>query len=329
MNTTSNCIIIGGTGFIGSFAVREMRQRGWNVTSVGFAPVPAEQIADSQVRIIEQDITQLDDLSLLELLRGHTALVFAAGADDRLTPKRPSYPFFHAANVVALERLIKLAGQAEITRAVALGSYFTHFHRQWPHLKLNERHPYIRSRLEQQRAAFAAAAPKVALTFLELPYIFGAAPHRTPLWAPLLDYLRSTKTVYYTQGGTACVSVKAVAQAIVGALETGQGGQAYPIGETNLTWSEMLTRLAKAEGLDIRVVTLPNALIRPALWGLWLFHWLQGKESGLDPRHLLDLQSAYTFFDPLPAQTELGFESGLLELAFAETVAACPKKEKK
>ncbi len=90
----------------------------------------------------------------------------------------------------------------------------------------------------------------------------------------------------------------------------------------------MLTQLAKADGQDIRVVTLPNALLRPVLWGLWLVHYLQGKESGLDPRHLLDLQSAETFFDPLPAQQTLGFESGLLEKAFAETVAACPPKNR-
>jgi nucleoside-diphosphate-sugar epimerase len=322
-------ILIGGTGFLGTFAVREMRQRGWEVTSVGLAPVPREQNDDPQVHVVEQDFTRLDDPALLALLRGHTALVFAAGADDRLTPNRPCYPFFKAANVDALERLLRLAKPAGITRAVALGSYFTYFNRQWPHLKLTERHPYIRSRVEQQRVAFAAAAPEIELSFLELPYIFGAAPNRLPLWAPLLDYLRSTQTIYYTRGGTACVSVKAVGQAIAGAVEKGRGGQAYPIGEVNLTWGQMLTRLAKADGRDIRVVSLPNALLDPALWGLWLVHRLQGKESGLDPRHLLDLQAAETFFDPAPAQAELGFENGLLEGAFAETVAACPPKTQK
>ena len=321
-------LIVGGTGFLGTFAIRAMRARGWEVTSVGFAPVPAEQNADPLVHVVEADITKLDDAALLELLRGHTGLVFAAGADDRLTPKRPCYPFFYAANVVTLERLVKLARQAGVTRAVALGSYFTYFNRQWPQLKLTERHPYIRSRFEQQRAAFAAAAPDMELCFLELPYIFGSAPNRLPLWAPLLDYIRSTRTVFYTRGGTACVAAEAVGQAIAGALEKGVGGQVYQIGEANLTWPEMLTQLAKADGQDIRVVTLPNALLRPVLWGLWLVHYLQGKESGLDPRHLLDLQSAETFFDPLPAQQTLGFESGLLEKAFAETVAACPPKNR-
>lgn len=326
---TPKILIIGGTGFLGTFAVRAMRAKGWEVTSVGFAPVPAEQSADPLVHVVEADLTKLDDSALLDLLRGHTSLVFAAGADDRLTPQRPCYPFFYAANVATLERLVKLAKQAGLTRAVVLGSYFTHFNRQWPQLKLAERHPYIRSRFEQQRVAFAAAAPEMTLCFLELPYIFGSAPNRLPLWAPLLNYIRSTRTVFYTRGGTACVAAEAVGQAIAGALENGQGGQVYQIGEENLTWPEMLTRLAKADGQEIRVVTLPNALLRPVLWGLWLVHFLQGKESGLDPRHLLDLQSAETFFDPLPAQQALGFASGQLEAAFAATVAACPAPKAK
>jgi hypothetical protein len=112
-------------------------------------------------------------------------------------------------------------------------------------------------------------------------------------------------------------------------VESGKGGNAYPIGDENLTWPEMLSRLAKAEDHDIRVISLPNLLIAPALWILWLVHWLQGKQSGLDPRYLLDLQSAETFFDPLPSQQALGFTGGLLNKAFDETVAACPRKEKK
>ncbi len=324
-----NVIVIGGTGFLGAFAVREMRRRGWAVTSVGFAPVPQEQQDDPLVRVVEQDIHKVDEAALLGLLEGHTALVFAAGLDDRQTPPRPSYPLFHAANVEAPARLLRLAKRTSISRAVILGSYFTYFQRQWPHLKLAERHPYIRSRVEQQRVAFATAAPEISLCFLELPYIFGALPGRAPLWTPLVNYLRSTKTVFYTQGGSACVSVQAVAQAIAGAVESGQAGSAYPIGEENLTWQELLTRLAKAEGRDIRIVALPNVLIAPALWALWLIHRLQGKESGLDPRYLLDLQSANTFFDPRPAQQQLNFQGGLLEQALAETVAACPPKEKK
>lgn len=324
-----NVIVIGGTGFLGAFAVREMRRRGWAATSVGFAPVPQEQQDDPQVRVVEQNIHKIDEAALLELLEGHTALVFAAGLDDRQTPPRPSYPLFHAANVEAPARLLRLAKKTSISRAVILGSYFTHFQRQWPHLKLAERHPYIRSRVEQQRVAFATAAPEISLCFLELPYIFGALPGRAPLWTPLVNYLRSTKTVFYTKGGSACVSVQAVAQAIAGAVESGQAGSTYPIGEENLTWQELLTRLAKAEGHDIRIVALPNVLIAPALWALWLIHRLQGKESGLDPRYLLDLQSANTFFDPLPAQQQLNFQGGLLEQALAETVAACPPKEQK
>jgi hypothetical protein len=161
------------------------------------------------------------------------------------------------------------------------------------------------------------------LTILELPYIFGAMPGRVSLWRPLVKYVRSAPLLFYTKGGTNMVAVKHVAEAIVGAVEQGQAGECYLVGDENLAWQEFLTRLGSIMGRRKRVVTLPDWLIRPALAAVKLTHWLQSRESGLDPIHLLDLQSADTFFDPEPARRALGFGSGGLDQAFAETVQAC------
>lgn len=325
--TSQRVVVVGGGGFLGIHAIRELRQRGHMVTSFGSSSFPEEQHLDSGVRIVQANLNSLDDAALLDLLSGHTALVFAAGADDRLTPKRPCYPFFYAANVANLERLLRLGKTAGINRVVVLGSYFTHFNRIWPQLKLSQRHPYIRSRVEQQRVAFEIGSSEIAVSFLELPYIFGAVPGKIPLWSPLVNYIRSTRTVFYTHGGTACVSAQAVGQAIAGAVERSQGNAVYTIGDENLSWKEMLNRLAKAEGRTIRVISLPNGLLKPLLWGLWLLHYVQGKESGLDPRYLLDLQGANTFLNSTDSRAALDYATGLLDGAFRQTVEACPGRK--
>jgi nucleoside-diphosphate-sugar epimerase len=102
-----------------------------------------------------------------------------------VTPKKPAYPKFRRANVETPLRLFQLAAQAGVERAVVLGSYFVHFDRLWPKLKLAERHPYIRSRVEQEKAL--TSIPGLETCVLELSYIFGALPFHgwKLLWTPL------------------------------------------------------------------------------------------------------------------------------------------------
>ena len=216
-----------------------------------------------------------------------------------------------------------LARDAGVTRGVVLGSYFAHFDRLWPELKLAERHPYIRSRVEQEKAA--ASVPGLDGMVLELPYIFGTlpVPGWKPLWAPLVRYLRSTKTVLYMQGGTACISARVVGRAIAAAIENGQAGACYPIGQVNLTWPQLLARLARADGRAIKVVTLPTGLVKVGLVGLWLAHALEGKESGLNPLHFGALQTSKTYLDAETSRQALGYELDDLDESFCETVVAC------
>ncbi|MFA5872837.1 MAG: hypothetical protein WC832_02625 [Anaerolineales bacterium] len=52
------------------------------------------------------------------------------------------------------------------------------------------------------------------------------------------------------KGGTACISTRIVGRAIVAAVERGQAGKCYPIGQENLTWTQMLSRQVLGDELD-------------------------------------------------------------------------------
>jgi len=323
METSKRVFVVGGTGFLGYHAIREFLKKGWTVTALGLPPAPPAGLYPAAVKVVLQALDQISDADLLDLLRGHEALVFAAGLDDRYTPKKPAYPKFHHANVETPVRLLKLAKQAGVKRAVVLGSYFAHFNRLWPELKLAERHPYIHSRVEQEKAV--TSIPGLDGMVLELPYIFGnmPLPGWKPLWTPLVKYLRFSKTVFYMKGGTACISAQTVGRAIVAAIEHGEAGKCYPIGQENLSWTEMLSRLAAAEGRQVKVVALPTWAIKLGMFGVLLAHELQGREGGLNLRYFASLQTAETFVDPLPSQKALGFDAASLDQAFRETVEAC------
>ncbi len=323
MEKMQSVLLIGGTGFLGYHAVRELIKRGHHVTILALPPLPADDLFPSQVKIQLADLNQLSDDEVMSLLKGQDTVVYAAGADDRLTPKAPSYPFFYRHNVVATVRLLTLARKVGVKKGIVLGSYFAYFDRVWPQLQLSRHHPYIRSRVEQEAAAIEAGGKDMEVMILELPYIFGAMPGRIPLWKPLIDYIQFTPVLFYTRGGTNCITVEHVAEAIAGAVERGKGGERYLIGGENLTWVELLNHISYNLGIAKKVITLPNWLVTTGTFFVKLGHLLQGKESGLDPLALIKLQSAMTIFDPTPSQLALGYGSDGLEEALRNTVNAC------
>ena len=316
--------VVGGTGFLGYHAVQELLRRGHQVGALALPSTPTPDILPPEVPLQLANIHTLPDLALMELLEGYEGLIFAAGADDRVIPPAPAYEtYFNRANVRTTVRLFDLARHVGVKRGVVCGSYFVHFHEQWPELRLVERHPYIRSRVEQERQTTAVCLPDLAVTFMRLPYIFGAIPGRTPIWKSIVDYVRSPWPLFFTRGGTNMISVKHVAEAMVGALELGQAGKAYLVGDENVTWADWLGRIGRIVGRQRKVHTLPDGVPRFGLLSLRLVLKLQNKQRGLEPVHYMDLQTRETFFDPEPARQELGFGSGGLEEALKETVEAC------
>jgi nucleoside-diphosphate-sugar epimerase len=318
-----NVLLIGGTGFLGYHAVKELTKRGHQISILALPPLPAEGLFPVETKILLADLNTLSDEEVLKSLRGQDAVVYAAGADDRITPKAPAYPFFFKHNVEATRRLITLARQAGVKKAIVLGSYFVHFDRIWPKLKLKEHHPYIRSRVEQEKAAIEAGGKDMSVCILELPYIFGSMPGRKPIWKPLITYIRSTPVVFYTHGGTNCISVEHIAESIAGALEKGRARASYVIGDENLTWVEMLRKISQSMGREKPIISLPNWLAIMAGAFIKLLHYLQGREGGLDPIALIKLQTAMTFFDPTPSKQDLGYRSGGLDEALKKTIIAC------
>ncbi|WP_239126705.1 hypothetical protein [Asanoa siamensis] len=88
-----------------------------------------------------------------------------------------------------------------------------------------------------------------------------------------------------------------MADLTVDALEQA-GGADLPIADENLTWHEMLTRIAAAVGRPRPVRRLPAAAVHAALRTGGALQSLRGKESGANPSHLAPLMLADEFVEP-------------------------------
>lgn len=316
-------LIVGGAGFIGYHTVRSFLRDGHQVTVLSLPPCPMDGFLPPEVEIHLVDLNHLEDRFLLQVLKRQDGVVFAAGADDRIIPKYPAYRFFYLANVKTCVRFFRLAREAGVQRGVLLGSYFSYFDRIWPEMRLSDYHPYIRSRREQEEQSIQVTMPDLELILLELPYIFGATPGHIPIWKPLLKYIGLPISLFYTRGGTNITSVQTVANAIVKAMENGKGGERYLIGSINLSWIDLLERLACIMGIHKKVVILPNSLIRCIMRAVRYHYKLKGQESGLEPVEFVKLQIKKTYFDPKVSQQALGYLECSVDDALQDTVRAC------
>jgi uncharacterized protein YbjT (DUF2867 family) len=113
----SRIVIIGGHGKVALHLARILTERGDEVTSVFRNPDHAEDVVATAARPVVADIEVLDTDALADLLAGHAAVVFSAGAGGG-NPART-----YAVDRDAAIRVIDAARQAGVRRFVMV-SYF-------------------------------------------------------------------------------------------------------------------------------------------------------------------------------------------------------------
>jgi uncharacterized protein YbjT (DUF2867 family) len=113
----SRIVIIGGHGKVALHLARILTDRGEHVTSVFRNPDHADDVAATGAHPLVADIENADTYALANLLAGHDAVVFAAGAGGG-NPDRT-----YAVDRDAAIRVIDAAGQAGVRRFVMV-SYF-------------------------------------------------------------------------------------------------------------------------------------------------------------------------------------------------------------
>ncbi|HZJ77328.1 MAG TPA: NAD-dependent epimerase/dehydratase family protein [Clostridia bacterium] len=291
--------MIGGTGLLGSAAAQLFIDKGHQVKSVALPPLPVGAPIPEEMELEFGNFLELSDDELKAMMTGCDCFVFAAGVDERVEFPPPVYDSYKKYNNDPVERMIKLAKECGVKKSIILGSYFVYFAREFPEMELAKKHPYIRSRVDQEDIALSLADENMDVAVLELPYIFGVQPGRKPVWVVLIEQLANMgKITMYPKGGTTMLTVRQVAQTIVGAAEKNKGANAYPIGYYNLSWDDFLTVVHAAMGEPNRKI------IHVAKWMFKLYSKKLAKDfkernadPGIDLVGLADIMYMNTFID--------------------------------
>lgn len=289
--------VLGGNGFLGYYTVKELLTRGYEVTEMSLPLQTDEPLFADNVTSYTGNLFDYTDEQILDLLKGHYAFMYAAGADERTTPQAPAAKFFYEANVLPTQRLARLARQAGLKKFVLFNSYFSHFAEQWSDLQLNKQ-AYPRTRLIQEELAMLEGGNEMDVMSLRLPYIFGTMPGRTPLWKMFIDQVRGKEVVNAPTGGTVMVTVQQVAEAAVGAMEFGKHEGRYPIAAINMKFTEFYQHMVDVLGQQSTVVATPVEHIKPAMEQYDIATANAGLEHGIHLALSAEIQARDAFVDP-------------------------------
>ena len=179
-----NVLIFGGTGLLGSAAAQIFIDRGHHVKTIALPPLPEGAPIPKEMEIEFGNFLELSDEQLEAAMTGMDAFVYAAGVDERVEFPAPVYDAYKKYNIDPVDRCLAMAKKCGVKRCVVLGSYFSWLAKTHPEMDLCAKHPYIRSRIDQEKVAAKYADENMGVGVLELPYIFGTQPGRRPVWAP-------------------------------------------------------------------------------------------------------------------------------------------------
>lgn len=318
--------MIGGTGLLGCEAATTLIKRGHQVTSVALPPLPEGAPIPPEMEIIFGDINKKSDEEIEEMLKGADVFIFAAGVDERVEFPAPVMDYYYKFNIAPLERIFPLCKKAGVKRAVVLGSYFAYLNKIKPEMKLTERNPYMKSRMDQEKVCEDACDENFSACVLELPYIFGTQPGRKPVWTVLIEqieFMDKWPVTMYPKGGTAMLTCRQVGQVIAGAAENKAGHtgfEAIPIGMYNMTWPEFLEIVFDARGMHGRkVLTVAPWMMRIGMNKIVKDYKKRGIDSGMDPMQLPDIMD-YNLFIDKKFCLELGVEEDDIKAAITDSI---------
>ncbi|WP_353227336.1 NAD-dependent epimerase/dehydratase family protein [Novosphingobium sp.] len=251
-------LVVGGTGALGGHAALHLADAGHDVTITGRGEGahPATPLAD--LAYLRGDYVAGDFTP--DRLTGFDWVVFAAGNDPRHVPPGEDFgEWLIRANHVALPAFFAAAREAGVSRAVQLGSFYA---QAAPELVAGN--VYIQSRLAACEGAHAESRPGFDVISVNAPFMVGTVPGLpSAIFEPYTQWAKGLIPIpaYAPTGGTNFMSFRSLSQAIEGALERGEPGKAYLVGDENLSFAQYFQLFFDAVGRsDVHVEALDQEL---------------------------------------------------------------------
>jgi nucleoside-diphosphate-sugar epimerase len=250
-------LVIGGTGMIGGHAALHLASQGHDVTVSGRKP-PQQSTELSRLPFLQGDY--VEGSFTTQGLTGFDAIVFAAGNDIRHVPQGADYDaHVLRANAEAVPQFAALAKQTGVRHFIHIGSFYPHIAPE-----LLETNVYIRARKLATDGIAALADDSFHVVSLDAPFVVGTVPGMSlPMFEAYTRYAEGQLGIppFGPAGGTNFISTQSLSEAIQAALERGENGKAYLVGDYFKLFFQAAGNDVDVPALDQEHPMLPDAAI--------------------------------------------------------------------
>ena len=280
--------LTGATGFVGSHVARVLAAQGADLRLLVRATSDLRNIEGLQANRVTGDLR--DPASLEKAISG-CDVVFHVAADYRLWVRDPRQ--MYQANVEGTRAILNAARKNAVRRVVYTSSVATMGFTSNGHpadenspVSLdNMIGPYKRSKFMAEQIALQAGKSGMDVVVVNPTTPVGERDIKpTPTGRIIVDFLKK-KFPAYVDTGLNLVDVEQCARGHVAALEKGRSGERYILGGENLTFKQILDRLAAITGLPSPKVRVPYIM---ALATGVVDELITGRILGREPRATVD-----------------------------------------
>jgi nucleoside-diphosphate-sugar epimerase len=316
--------VTGGTGFIGGKVVRQLRERGDEVTCLVRDPAKGEKLKQQGCELIVGDLG--DGAEIRRGMEGCDAVIHVAAMYEVGIPKS-QHPAMHAANVEGTEQVLRAAQEAEIAKIVYVSTVgaFGNTHKKV--VDETYKHPgqeftsyYEQTKWEAHKAAERMMAEEgLPCVIVQPGGVYG--PGDTSQVADLLEEFLAGKLplIPFPELGICMTHVDDIAAGILLALDKGKAGEDFVLSGPVTTMREAVGVVAEISGRKAPKHAMPTLLMK----ALIPFGPLVGKMMGQPPnlRELISSADGVTFWASHEKATrELGYEPRGMEQGLRETL---------
>lgn len=251
-----NTLVTGATGFVGSVLVRHLVERGDSVAVLHRATSKLDLLQPVTDHVEHRIGDVREPESLASAFDGvdrvyHTAgyVSFGGPRDRELLVAVNVEGTAHVVNAAlraGVERMVHTSSIAALGRPES-GTGFIDETATWQPSRHNTAYALSKYRAELEVQRGVAEGLDAVLVNPSLVLGRGRAGDNT---MRIIESVRDEKLPGIPSGGTCVVDVEDVAVGHIRAMERGRTGDRYLLGGENLRWTEILTTLAEAFGVD-------------------------------------------------------------------------------
>jgi nucleoside-diphosphate-sugar epimerase len=317
--------VTGGTGFIGSEVVRQLRARGDEVVCLVRNPEKGKAVAELGCEIANGDLG--DERGIREGMSGCDAVIHAAAIYEVGIPASEREAM-REANVGGTERVLGAALELRIPKVVYVSTVGVFGNTHGKVVDESYEHPakdftscYEKTKWEAHQVAKRLIAEGLPCVIVQPGGVYG--PGDTSSIAELLNQFLAGKMplIPFPELGICLSHVEDIAAGILLGLEKGKPGEAYVISGPKTTVREAIGVVADVTGKKAPKRALPTGLMKAMI----PIGPLVGKMMGQPPnlRELISSADGVTFWATYEkAHRELGYEPRGLELGLRQTLEA-------